>query len=401
MLVRDHYHLSYCTNIHPGKTWEAVFASLEQYALPLKQALSPDKPFGIGLRLSRQASLELGTGERLRQFKAWLNRHDCYVFTMNGFPYGGFHGQRVKDHVHQPDWTTTERLEYTLLLFDQLAELLPEGMEGGISTSPLSYKPWFEGEPEKREAAFLTGTRHLLEVARHLDEIFQRTGRYLHLDLEPEPDGLLENTDEVLDYYANWLLPSAQDAFAGHMEGPAIDQLVRRHLTICYDVCHYAVEFEEPRDAFLRMREAGIKVGKIQISAALKAMLPEDDEGRQSIAQALSPFNESTYLHQVIEKKENGELQQFPDLPEALATLGDRGGREWRCHFHVPLFVEAFGLLSSTQDEILKVLEIARREPLTRHLEVETYTWDVLPPELRLDLKDSIEREFRWVKDRL
>ena len=130
MIHNDQYHLSYCTNIHPGKNWEEVFASLERYALPLKRDLSPDKPFGIGLRLSRQASLELGTGKKLRIFKSWLQEKGCYVFTMNGFPYGGFHGQRVKDSVHEPDWTTRDRLDYTLLLFDQLAELLPDGMEG-------------------------------------------------------------------------------------------------------------------------------------------------------------------------------------------------------------------------------------------------------------------------------
>ncbi len=401
MLLNDQYHLSYCTNIHPGKSWDEVFASLERYALPLKRDLSPDKPFGIGLRLSRQASLELGKGKKLQDFRSWLQEKGCYVFTMNGFPYGGFHGQRVKDSVHEPDWTTRDRLDYTLLLFEQLAELLPDGMEGGISTSPLSYKPWFRDQPEKLEAAFLSSTRHLLEVVEHLEEIHNRTGHYLHLDLEPEPDGLLENTEEVLDYYANWLLPMARDTFAHRLDGHAADQLVHQYITVCYDVCHYAVAYEEPKETFLRMREAGIKVGKIQISAALKAFLPDDSRKRDNLGKALAAFNESTYLHQVIEKKEDGTLRQFPDLPEALATLDEAGAREWRCHFHVPLFVGSYGELDSTQDDIVKVLDIARREPLTHHLEVETYTWDVLPPALRVDLKESIERELRWVKDRL
>ena len=151
MHLSNNAHLSYCTNIHPGQSWEAVFESLKEHVLPLKAALSPTAPFGIGLRLSHRASQELGLGAEMDRFRRWLAQHDCYVFTMNGFPYGGFHGERVKDDVHKPDWTSRERVDYTLLLFEQLEALLPEGMEGSISTSPLSYKPWFKDQPGKLE----------------------------------------------------------------------------------------------------------------------------------------------------------------------------------------------------------------------------------------------------------
>ena len=142
MLINDLFHLSYCTNIHPAETWEATFQSLQKYLLPIQSKLAPNKKLGIGLRLSNQASIELNQRNHLEAFKQWLNNHNLYVFTMNGFPYGAFHQQRVKDQVHQPDWSTKERFEYTKRLIDQLAYLLPEGMEGGISTSPISYKPW-------------------------------------------------------------------------------------------------------------------------------------------------------------------------------------------------------------------------------------------------------------------
>ncbi len=401
MHVPNNSHLSYCTNIHPGQTWEAVFDSLKEHVPPLKAALSPSGPFGIGLRLSRQASQELGLGAELDRFRRWLDQNDCYVFTMNGFPYGGFHGKRVKDTVHRPDWTTRERVDYTLMLFRQLEALLPEGVDGSISTSPLSYKPWYEGQPGKLEAALLQSTNHLLEVIQFLEEIHRRSGKYLHLAIEPEPDGLLENTEEVLAYYDAWLLPMGKTALGARLNPDQIEGLLKRFLTICYDVCHYAVEYEEPARAIRQMQDAGIKIGKVQISAALQAQLPAEPKAREQVGKALAPFNESTYLHQVIERNEQGALRQFPDLPEALQSLNETGNREWRCHFHVPLFVKEYGLLRSTQAEIEKVLKMQRIGPISHHLEVETYTWEVLPDELRLELTDSIRRELEWVKQRL
>jgi len=153
MLVTDKYHLTYCTNIHPGKDWELTFTQLQTHVPTIKAKLAPTVPFGLGLRLSNLASEELDAGENLKHFKHWLQDNDIYVFTMNGFPYGNFHNESVKDKVHAPDWTTKERVVYTKRLFRQLAYLLPEGISGGISTSPISYKHWY---PDKKaiEKAF-------------------------------------------------------------------------------------------------------------------------------------------------------------------------------------------------------------------------------------------------------
>lgn len=396
------YHLSYCTNIHPGESWGEVFETLQQYVPEIKEGVSPREPFGIGLRLSNKASLELVKEKALAEFKEWLQRNDCYVFTFNGFPYGGFHRQVVKDEVHQPDWSTKDRLEYTLRLFHILENLLPEGMDGGISTSPISYRYWHK-TPEALEEVKRIGTQHLAEVAAELYRIRQRSGKELHLDIEPEPDGLLENTAEVGEYYREWLIPQGGKYLEEKLglSREEAEKCLKDHIRICYDVCHFAVVYEKPADVFAALASEGIKVGKIQISAALKLDLPENNLQRQEAARQLSPFVESTYLHQVVARDDQGRLTSYPDLPFALETLQETQAREWRTHFHVPVFLDSYGKLASTQKDILEVLELLRKEKVTQHLEVETYTWEVLPKDIQLSLAESIKRELRWVQENL
>lgn len=400
MYLDTGHHLSYCTNIHPGETWAEVFQQLKTYFPPLKQKLSPDRPFGIGLRLSNLASEELLQGNQLQEFKQWLQGQNLYVFTMNGFPYGGFHHQAVKDDVHKPDWTTQERLEYTKRLAYILAELLPAGMEGGISTSPLSYKLWFpEEDIAKIKSAFSSATDHLVSLVETLLQLKADTGKTIHIDIEPEPDGLLENSDEFINYYQEWLLPAAEKALqeSRGLSKEEARAAVLQHIQLCYDVCHFALAYEKPAEAFARIRNAGISIGKIQLSAALKTDLPKDVEMRGELAETLARFAESTYLHQVVERGDDGKLTQYPDLPFALEHIRKPNAAEWRTHFHVPLFTQTYSGLESTQQDIVEVLQYIQKEPLTQHLEVETYTWDVLPEDMKKELSESIQRELEWV----
>ena len=397
MKIKNTFHLSYCTNIHPGSNWESTFSSLKTYVPHIKTAVSPNSSFGLGLRLSNKASEELNEGNNFSEFQSWLTENNVYVFTMNGFPYGNFHDERVKDNVHAPDWTTKERLEYTKRLFEQLAQLLPEGMSGGISTSPISYKYWHESE-EKKQKAFETGAKHLAEVALQLLEIEDRTGKYLHLDIEPEPDGLLENSDEVIEFFSRYLIPIATKIFK-EKSTESVDEIestIKRYITVCYDICHFSLAYEEPEDTFKKFADVGLLIGKIQVSAALKILYNEADA--KEIWDSLTRFNEPTYLHQVTEQI-NGKVKTYNDLPIVLEARKDF--TELRAHFHVPIFLEQFGKLYSTQDHILKVVEYLKTNPVSEHLEIETYTWDVLPKELKRDLSESIIREIDWLKERL
>ena len=392
-------HLTYCTNIHAGENWLDHFTALKNNFPFIKEKLSPNKPMGIGLRLSNEASVDLVKKESLSDFKQWLKDQNAYVFTMNGFPYGGFHHKVVKDQVHKPDWGTNERVEYTLRLFHILTALIPEGMDGGVSTSPLSYRLWFTNQDQINEARD-SATKNIVRIIETLIQIHQSTGKLLHLDIEPEPDGLLETGNEFIEWFENDLFPIGIPIIKSRLNisNQEAEDLIKEHLRLCYDVCHFAIGYEDHQATIDHLAERGIKVGKIQISAALKAEMNSSESDRKSIKENFEKFNESTYLHQVVARTKDGKLFRYPDLPEALNEEDNPQISEWRAHFHVPIFAEKFDLLSSTHDEITEVLSIQKKNPFTNHLEVETYSWEVLPQNLRLPLQDSIIRELQWVR---
>lgn len=397
MLVKNNYHITYCTNIHPGADWQQTYESLKAYLPEIKARVSESTAFGVGLRLSNKASEELGTGDELRDFKEWLDANGLYVFTMNGFPFGNFHNEAVKDMVHAPDWSTRERLAYTRHLFNQLAYLLPEGQAGGISTSPVSYKHW-HGSPEAKRKVLQEGAGNMAKLVLDLHRHEAVKGTYMHLDIEPEPDGLLENSMEVVNFFREYLEPVGLPFLCKELgiDRAEARSLIYRYITVCYDICHFSLAYESPAVSFGNFAAAGIHVGKIQVSAALKIVFKQGQEA--ATWDALSVFNEPTYLHQVTERR-GGDIITYADLPVVLEKRGDY--KELRAHFHVPVFLERFGLLESTQDQILDVLDYLKQHKITEQLEVETYTWDVLPELLKKPLTDSIVRELQWLKQRM
>jgi hypothetical protein len=389
--------LTYCTNIHAGKDWDADFDHLRTHFPGIKAAISPEAPMGLGLRLSDEASLALQDPGALMAFKDWLQKAGVYVFTMNGFPYGAFHHTVVKADVHSPDWTTTARQAYTLRLISILEGLLPEGMDGGISTSPLSYRHWFK-DPGALAEAVKAATLNILEVVKTLVGLYLKTGKRIHLDLEPEPDGLIESGPEYINWYEMQLLPLGIPLISSTFEitEAEAETLIKQHLCLCYDVCHFSIGYENHAAVLHELQSKGLKVGKIQISAALKAQF-NDPQQHEQLLDEFSKFNEPTYLHQVVARNAAGHLSRYPDLNEALEDFNEQTPAEWRAHFHVPISVEQIGNLQSTQDDILQVLALQKQNPFTNHLEVETYTWEVLPKGLKIPIGQSIIKELDWV----
>lgn len=393
MRLANHTHLTYCTNIHPGESWAEVWAALQQHIPTVRQQVCPNQPFGIGLRLSDLASRQILENEHLKLFKAWLQAQNTYVFTMNGFPFGGFHHQRVKDAVHTPDWTSRQRLDYTVRLANILAELLPAGIAGGISTSPLSYAPWHRSAADLA-AATQEAAEQLARAALAMFRIYEQTGQMIHIDLEPEPDGIMEDLATTLQTFRQFIFPASDRLAAAEGIPP---ELLQAHLQLCYDVCHFAVSFEPHAEALQKLTAEGIRIGKFQLSAALRVQW--QDTQRKAQRQAIAAFDEPTYLHQVVARSYAGSLLRFPDLPQALASAEASAAAEWRTHFHVPIFLDNYGLIQSTQQDIVKVLQLQQQHDYSRHLEVETYTWTVLPADMQLPIAESIARELQWVKN--
>ena len=394
MRVGDRFHLTYCSNIHPGETWSAVDGALRASLPRIRGLLGLDGPMGVGLRLSAAAAESLDHPEAIATFRAFLRDGDYYVFTINGFPYGAFHGERVKEQVYLPDWRTQARLGYTNRLASILATLLDgmNGIEGSVSTVPGGFRSALRGEADVRAIA-----ANMLRHAAHLVTLRARTGSTLTLAIEPEPACFIENTDDALDFFNRFLFDSESIAQVARETGVRMGvEEVRRHIGICLDACHVAVEFEDPLVVLARFRAAGIRLCKIQVSSALRL----EGLDASGLLSALERFAEDTYLHQVVERTD-GQLVQYLDLPQALAAAAQAPSlrREWRVHFHVPVFLPALPLCDTTQRELSILLHALKDQPDCPYLEVETYTWDVLPAEHRTsDMCTAIARELSWTR---
>lgn len=391
-------HLTYCTNVHPGETWAEVWRVLQEDVLAVRDAGGRDGPFGVGLRLSGVALAEASGPEAVADMKAFLAANDLYVFTLNAFPYGPFHGARVKEDVYLPDWRHAERLRYTNAAADYLALILPEGDTGSVSTAPGCFKA------NASDPATVAGmAERFIRHAAHLVGLERRTGRTVALAIEPEPACFLETTAEAVAFFRDHLFSRGAVARLAKLAGlksAEAEAALRRHLGLCLDLCHAAVEFEEPAEAYSALRAAGVGVSKLQVSAGLR-LINVGAETRTLLA----PFDDGVYLHQVVERR--GErLNRYADLAEALDALDGadtgREGREWRVHYHVPLFLEDMDPFFSTQAFVREALALHRRAPISPHLEVETYTWGVLPDRYRTEsLPRAIARELQWVQQQL
>lgn len=380
--------LGYCTNIHPAETWLETQQALRTHVMGVRDRLietsahPTGKPYPIGLRLSALAAKELLEDDGLAKFKDWLAENDSYVFTINGFPYGCFHGTRVKEKVFQPDWTSPERIAYTQDLFRILAEIAPASGGGSVSTLPGSHKTFHADE-----TAILA---NLIEIAHFIEDLSQKHQIDLHLGLEPEPLGHFENTAESLAFF---------ERLHHQAQSPAI---LANRIGLNFDSCHFAIEFDDAAPSLDAIAAAGIRLSKIHLSNALSL-----NPGDPAAIDAIRGFDEPTYFHQVIARRPDTTLARFLDLPAFLAAVdggevSPAGFGEARVHFHIPLDAQPAPPLSSTHAHVEATLAWCQRHPTAcRHFEIETYTWGVLPGNLQRPVVEQIASEYRWVLEQL
>ncbi len=373
----------YCTNVHAGADLETTKDNLRNHAVGVKQRFSPDADMGIGLWLSAATAEQLLQSDGVDAFANWLQTEGLIPFTLNGFPYGDFHQEVVKHDVYQPTWWQPQRLEYTCNLIRILHRLLPDGMEGSISTLPIA---WPDPQPSTSQLAQVA--QQLSEVANTLKQLEDDTGRLISVCLEPEPGCFLQTSQDIVDFFQQHLLPGRDE------------DLVRRYLRVCHDVCHAAVMFEPQTEVLDRYRRAGLAVGKVQVSSAVRVSWDSDPTERNETLEQLREFAEDRYLHQTMCRARDGHLQFYEDLPQALLRDTSEDD-EWNIHFHVPVYLESFGRLGTSHGDILDCLTAIAPDGVS-HFEVETYAWGVLPPALQVPcLADGIAQEMAWLAQRL
>jgi sugar phosphate isomerase/epimerase len=389
-------HLSYSTLVHPGDTWDEMWKSLTTYVPQVKERVSPDAPFGVSLRISAASAQRLtGDADERIKLKRFLDDNDMYLYTVNAFPYGPFKNTVVKEQVYEPDWRTDERAVYTKQVADILAEVAAPGIEPTIQSPPLGFKPRVTGPDVV--AAY---TRQVTGVVAHLVRLHQSTDRTVRLALEPEPHCFLETTEEAIDYFTNHLYAPAAVASLAEQTGldtESAEQALRNHLGMVYDICHQAVEYEDIAASLRALADAGIPVFKLQEAAAVRV-----PEVTQQAVDALRRFADTVYLTQTVEKRDGG-LTRYLNLEDAFAAWErEPGPREWRTHFHVPVFLDDLGDFKTTRFAIEDALAFHRQNKLSPHLEIETYTWDVLPEHLKTgDIVDYVVSEIEWVRGQL
>jgi sugar phosphate isomerase/epimerase len=389
-------HLTYSTLVHPGDDWGQMWTSLTTYVPKVKARVAPNRRFGVSLRLSADSARTLaGSPAERDRLRGFLRDNDMYLYTVNAFPYGAFKGTKVKEQVYEPDWRSEERTRYTMNVADVLAEVAPEDVAPSIQSAPLGFKPRVTGED-----VVASYTEHVLRTVAHLVELAARTGRTVTLALEPEPFCFLETTDETVKYFAEHLYSGEAAASLAALARIPISEAhvaLRKHLGVVFDICHQAVEFENIAESLQQLVDAGIPIFKLQEAAALH--IPQVT---QESVDLLERYADTIYLTQTIEKKD-GRLTRFLNLEDALAAWkANPGPREWRTHFHVPVFLDDLGPFRTTRFAIEDALRFHKSKPLSRQLEIETYTWDVLPDHLKTgDIVDYVCRELEWVRGQL
>jgi hypothetical protein len=389
-------HLSYSTLVHPADDWEQIWQSLNTYVPKVKERFAGNKRFGVSLRLSAKSAETLAKSKAERdKLRKFLDDGNMYLYTVNAFPYGAFKGTVVKEQVYEPDWRSEERTQYTINVANVLADVAPAEVLPSIQTAPLGFKPRVTG-PD----IVASYTDHVLRVAKHLVELEDKTGVTVTLGLEPEPYCFLETTDETVDYFTNHLYSGASVEKFAKMSGLPIAEAIsalRRHVGIVYDICHLAVEYEDITQSLQKLVNAGVPIVKLQEAAALH--IPEVT---QSVVDTLKRYSKTIYLTQTIEKKD-GKFTKYLNLEDAFAAWDKNPDpREWRTHIHVPVFLEDLGQFRTTRFAIADALKFHKQKPLSRQLEIETYTWDMLPDNLKTgDIVEYVCRELEWVRGQL
>lgn len=398
----NNFRLSYCTNVHPSEKLDQMQSSLEDFTLPLKKRLFPEQEMGLGIWMAAEAARTLHENPvRLASFKEFLSANGFFLFTINAFPYGDFHSSRVKEKVYLPDWTEQERIDHTCRVADVLASLLPEGETGSISTLSGAFRPAKHGEEVFKNIA-----ASMAKVAAHLKRVEDETGKLIQLGIEPEPWTTLERTSESIHLFNEYIYRFGKKTLSQDL-GISADEsesLLRRYLGLCYDCCHQAVEFEDLGESLSTLLSEGIPIAKMHLSCALS--IPEPAHNPEGIRELLS-FDEERYLHQVV-AMDNDQRVTLRDLDEFSPEVLEKWKAypEWRCHFHVPIFLEKLPNMHTTRPQLEAAIDHLNANASPRHLEIETYTWLVIPEEVREELCGgtligSLEQEFRWVMERL
>jgi hypothetical protein len=386
-------HLTYSTLVHPGDSWEDIWASVQEYLPQVKKRVCPNDKFGVSLRISSASSeVLIASPQKRKDLRSFFDDNDMYLYTVNAFPYGPFKNQIVKEQVYEPDWSSEQRLRYTMNVASIVADVAPDFVNPSIQTPPLGFKPNVTSDSVIE--AYAENVRKLMT---HVNNLRKYKGRTVTLAIEPEPACFLETTPETISFFNNFLRTEKSYQNLAGKTGATLEdarEILARHVGVVYDICHQAVEYENITESLQALKDQKIPVWKLQEAAAM--MIPEVTREK---VEAVKQYAKTIYLTQTHQRTKEGVITRYLNLEDAVAAWEKNPVPcEWRIHFHVPVFLDDLGPFKSTRFAIEEALAFQKKHRLSDQLEIETYTWDVLPAHLKTgDIVDYVCREIEWV----
>lgn len=387
MLLKNKYHLTYCSNIFKEKTWKNLFCKLKIYITNLRKFFKK-KHIGLSLCLSNSLANEIKKTDNISNLKMWLKKNRLYISSINGFVYQTFHQKKIKENIYLPDWTSKKRLNFTQNLIDILKNIIKKNHDGSISTLPISYKSWTK-DNHKHYVLYKT-SKHLSELLILLINIKKQIKNIIHLDIEPEPQCMIETYKETHTFFEQWLLPICKKYLIPRYKKQKLITHIYTHIKICYDICHFSVNFENHKEILNSIQKSKIKIGKIQISSALKINL--NNNNKKSQLKTLLTLQSSPFLHQTTEKVAK-KIKKYTDIKHILETFEQKTHGEMRIHCHISIHEKIYKNIETTHQETQETLKIFLKTLRIKHIEIETYTHNIIYDDNPLA---AIIKEYNW-----
>lgn len=386
MLIKKRYNLTYCTNIFKEKNWKALFYKLNVYIKILKLNFKK-KFFGISLCVSKNMTIDLE--KNISNFKIWIKKNNVYIFLINGFVYKTFHQKKIKENIYLPDWTSSKRVNYTINLINILNKLMTNRCNGGISTLPISFKLWIKFK--NNIYIFLKSAKYFSKITKILMILNKKQNKIIYLDIEPEPRCTIETINEFIIFFENWFIPTLRK----YLKTKNSEKFGYKHIRLCYDICHFSVNFENHKNIINILNKTKIKIGRIQISSALKFKNNKVNNLNKSYIKILKTLNCSPFLHQTTEKF-GDKIIKHMDFKHIIKDLDKKLLSKFKIHFHVPVYIKEYEVIKTTQNEILQLLRHLNKIHKIQHIEIETYTHSLIS---KISQLKSIIKEYNWTID--
>lgn len=360
MKIKKLYKLTYCSNIFKTNNLKKLSFNIKKY----KEKFFKKYNLNVNICLSNNLIKNINK-KNLNSFREF---YSIKITSINGFVYQNFHLKNIKENIYLPDWTSKNRFLFTKNILTYTDSIAKKKEKISISTLPISYIKWVN---------FFLNPFIFYEATQNLKKLTMQIKKS-HLDIEPEPFCLIESYSDFLKFKKNWIKT-------------LIIKKNEKSLTLCYDICHFSVIFEKQKIISKLITIDNLKIGKIQISIALKTIIHYKHVFIKKLTKTLTKLKKSDFLHQSIIKNYS-KIEKFSDIYFFLKKIHLFKNKELRIHCHIPLYKKKFKYFDSTYKDTFNSLNLIKKHNLTKNIEIESYTYHIFFK--KFNYYKSIKKEY-------